>query len=216
MIGWTMRSLLVAVVIGLVAVGAADAMAQDMPDRVRGTLAAFEGGDTLVIETRDGETASYRLKEDAALFRVTPASLDDIDSGDFVGITSIRRGDRQIGLEAHLFSEELRGTGEGHYAWDLVKEPNMMTNATVAEVEDVAEGRTLEVDYGANQETGSPAGSQTIVLPEDAPVVRLEKVADRSLLEPGREIFVMVEPADDGQPRAVAAVVGDQGAAPPM
>ncbi|MDX1541279.1 MAG: hypothetical protein R3349_07720 [Geminicoccaceae bacterium] len=210
-----MRLLAPVLLLALVGGTYAAASAQDMPTRVRGTLAAVEG-DTLVIETRDGGTVSYPLKEGAGLFKVTPASLDDLKSGDFVGITSIEQGDQRIALETHVFSEDLRGTGEGHYAWDLVKEPNMMSNATVAEVKDAADGRTLEVEYGANEEVGSPAGSQTVMLPEGAPIVRIEKTDDRSLLEPGKEVFVMVESAKDGPPLAVAAVIGDEGAAPPM
>lgn len=205
------------IVIATVVGGAAAGLAQQAegPAKVRGTLTAVEG-DTLVIETRDGQTVSYPLKEGAGLYKVTPASLDDIESGDFVGITSVQQGDQRIALETHLFSEDLRGTGEGHYAWDLVKEPNTMTNATVAEVKQAADGRTLEVEYAANEEVGSPAGRQTVVLPEGAPVVRLEKTDDRTLLEPGKQVFVMVEEVNHGSPLAVAAVVGDEGAAPPM
>ncbi|HEX6142194.1 MAG TPA: hypothetical protein VFZ01_05730 [Geminicoccaceae bacterium] len=201
----------------MVALAGAGAVAQqqEMPAKVRGTLKAVEG-DTLVVENQAGETMGFALKEGAGLFKVTPASLADVKEGDFVGITSIERDGRRIALETHLFSEDLRGTGEGHYAWDLVKEPNMMTNATVAEVKEGGQGRTLEVDYGANQEIGSPAGRQMIVVPGEAPVVRLEKTDDRSLLQPGRDIFLMVEAPDDGPPVAVAAVVGDEGAKPPM
>lgn len=191
------------------------AQQEEMPAKVRGTLKAVEG-DTLVVENRAGETMGFALKEGAGLFRVTPASLDDVKEGDFVGITSIERDGRRVALETHLFSEDLRGTGEGHYAWDLVREPNMMTNATVAEVKEAGDGRTLEVDYGANPEIGSPAGRQTILVPGEAPVVRLEKTDDRALLQPGRDIFLMVEAAGDGPPVAVAAVVGEQGATPRM
>lgn len=188
--------------------------AQDGPSKVRGTLTAVEG-DRLVVETRDGETMDVPLKEGAGVFTVTPASLEDIEAGDFVGVTSIEREGQRIALETHLFSEDLRGTGEGHYAWDLVQEPNMMTNATIAEVKEADGGRTLEVEYDANEDTGSDAGSQSLMIPEESPVVRLEKAADTTPLAAGKDVFVMVEDAGSG-PQAIAVVVGEEGASPPM
>jgi hypothetical protein len=108
-------------------------LAAQEPWRVRGTLERVEG-DALSVQTREGGTLDVRLKEDSGIFVVTPKTLDDIETGDFVGITSIEVRGRRVALEAHLFAEDLRGVGEGYYAWDLVQEPNMMTNATVAEI----------------------------------------------------------------------------------
>lgn len=210
-----LHALVTAAVVGSLGGSWPEASAEDMPSRVRGTLSAVEGN-TLAIATADGMTVSYPLKEGVGLFKVTPAELDQVKAGDFVGITSIGQGEQRVALEVHLFSEELRGTGEGHYAWDLVKEPNTMTNATVVQVGDAADGRTLEVEYGADEELGSPAGRQTVTVPEGVPVVRLEKTDDRSLLAPGKEVFVMVEAINHGSPVVVAAVIGDEGAAPPM
>jgi hypothetical protein len=209
------RSLLLFAVWGVALGGTVPALAQDGPAKVRGTLTAVEG-DTLVVQNRDGEIMGFPLKEGAGVFTATPASLADIKEGDFVGVTSIERDGQRIALEAHLFSEDLRGTGEGHYAWDLVQQPNMMTNATIAEVKEADGGRMLEVEYAGNEDTGSDAGSQTLLLPVGAPVVRLEKSDDRSLLEPGKDVFVMVESVDHGSPLAVAVVVGEEGATPPM
>jgi hypothetical protein len=189
--------------------------AEEAPTRVRGTLEAVKGN-TLTVQTRTGETMDFRLKADAGVFKATPASLDDIKAGDFVGLTSIESEGQRVALEAHLFSEDLRGVGEGHYAWDLVQEPNMMTNATIAEVKQVGDDRALEVEYGANPDEGTPAGTQTILLPPDIPIVKLEKAAGRTLLEPGKEVFLMVEAPEEGALEAVAAVVGDEGAKPPM
>jgi hypothetical protein len=212
-IRWT-RSL-AALALPLTLLVAVPAVGQGGPGKIRGTLSAVDG-ETLTVQNDDGETHSYPLKEGAGIFIVTPASLDEIKTGDFVGVTSIERDGQRIALETHVFSEELRGTGEGHYAWDLVQEPNMMTNATIAKVKETEGGRTLEVEYQANEQTGREAGSQTLIIPADAPIVRLEKAADRSPLSAGKDVFMMVEPAKDGPPLAIAVVVGEKGASPPM
>ena len=141
----------------LVAAGASDARAQDLY-RVRGTLKSVTA-DQLVITSREGEVMGFQLSPDLGVFAVIPATIGDVKQGQFVGLTTVMAGDRQVALEAHLFADDLRGLGEGHYAWDLVKEPNMMTNASVAEIKDVGADRELKVSY----QEGKPkvAGEQT-------------------------------------------------------
>ena len=180
---------------------------------MRGILKTVEG-DQLGVRTREGGMVEARLKEDAGIFVVTPKTLEDIKAGDFVGITSIEVGGRRVALELHLFAENLRGVGEGHYSWDLVEEPNMMTNATIAEIEDVGEDRDLEVTYAEGEGEQKTKGAQTIFVPPDVPIVLIEQSGTRNMLAPGKAVFLMVEPSDDG-PQAVATVIGE-GIDPPM
>jgi hypothetical protein len=183
------------------------------PERVRGTLETV-AGDQLGVRTREGEMVEVRLKQDADIFVVTPTSLEDIEAGDFVGITSIEESGRRRALEVHLFAEDLRGVGEGHYPWDLVDEPNMMTNATIAEIKEVGEDRELEVTYAEGQGEQKTENAQTIFVPPDAPIVLIEERGTREMLAPGKAVFLMVEPSQAG-PQAVATVVGE-GIDPPM
>jgi hypothetical protein len=183
------------------------------PERLRGTLETV-AGDQLGVRTREGAMVEVRLKPDAGIFVVTPTSLEDIEAGDFVGITSIEESGRRRALELHLFAEDLRGVGEGHYPWDLVNEPNMMTNATIAEIKEVGEDRELEVTYAEGQGEQKTEGSQTIFVPLDAPIVLIEERGTRAMLAPGKTVFLMVEPSESG-PQAVATVVGE-GTDPPM
>jgi hypothetical protein len=183
------------------------------PERVRGTLETLEG-DQLSVRTREGAMVEVRLKPDAGIFVVTPSTLEDIEAGDFVGITSIEESGRRRALEVHLFAEDLRGVGEGHYPWDLVDEPNMMTNATIAEIKEVGEDRELDVTYAEGKGEQKTEGTQTIFVPPDSPIVLIEKRGTRDMLEPGKAVFLMVEPSEVG-PQAVATVVGD-GIDPPM
>jgi hypothetical protein len=184
------------------------------PYRVRGTLEAVEG-DKLTVETREGETLDLTLQDQTRVMVVKPASLDDIKQGDYVGLTSIESGGKRIAISAHIFGEDLRGTAEGHVPWDLVKEPNTMTNATVAEVQEVGDQRELEVTYRQGESDAKAEGSQTIYVPEELSVVRMEKATDRSVLKPGEKAFLVVRDADSG-PTALAVIVGSEGAAPPM
>jgi hypothetical protein len=183
------------------------------PERLRGTLETV-AGDQLGVRTREGAMVEVRLKPDAGIFVVTPTSLEDIEAGDFVGITSIEDSGRRRALEVHLFAEDLRGVGEGHYPWDLVDEPNMMTNATIAEIEEVGEDRELEVTYAEGQGEQKTENAQTILVPPDAPIVLIEERGTREMLAPGKAVFLMVEPSQAG-PQAVATVVGE-GIDPPM
>ena len=56
----------------------------------------------------------------------------------------------------------MRGTGEGHYPWDL-QPKSIMTNASVEQVVTAVNGPTLMVKY--------KDGEKTIIVPPDAPVV---------------------------------------------
>jgi hypothetical protein len=206
-----MRLVLTILAVALVALWAP--LAAQEPERVRGTLERVEG-DELTVQTREGEIVDVRLKEGSGIFIVTPKTLEDIATGDFVGITSIEVNGRRVALEVHLFAEDLRGVGEGHYPWDLVDEPNMMTNATIAEIKEIGEDRELEVTYAEGEGEQKAEGAQTIFVPPDAPIVLIEERGTRDMLAPDKAVFLMVEPSEAG-PRAVATVVGE-GIGPPM
>jgi hypothetical protein len=180
---------------------------------VRGTLEAVQGNE-LTVKSREGETLEATLKDDSRVMVVRPASLDDIKQGDYVGLTSVDAGGKRVAIEAHIFAEDLRGTAEGHVPWDLIKEPNTMTNATVAEVEEVGDQRELKVSY--KQGEPKTEGSQTIYVPEDLSVVKMEKAPDRSVLAPGEDAFLVVRDEADGSRSVLAVVVGENGASPPM
>lgn len=187
------------------------ALAQD-PYRVRGELETV-ASDSVTVRADTGESLTFALADDTGVFVVTPSTLGDIESGAFIGVTSIETEAQRIALEAHIFSEELRGIGEGHYAWDLINEPNMMTNATVAEVKTVGDNRELVLTY--KEDPGESEGEQVIFVPEDIPIVAVA-AADPSALEVGKAVFVMARDAIDGTPTAIATIVGAGGAEPPM
>jgi len=182
-------------------------------EHFRGTLVAIEG-DLVTVADADEVQREVRLADTTGLYVVTPAKFADIEPGQYVGVTSIESQGGRVALEVHVFAEDLRGTGEGHFPWDLVKEPNAMTNATIAEIEEVSPvERVLQLTYKDGEGHSSP-GEQRIRVPDFADVVLLES-ADRSVLVPERPVFMFLEATPGGPPTALAIAVG-LGVAPPM
>ena len=70
-----------------------------------------------------------------------------------------------------------------------------MTNATVAEVQEVGDQRELVVSYKQGEGEQKTEGSQTIYVPEDLSVVKMGKAGDRSVLQPGQKAFLVVRGA---------------------
>jgi hypothetical protein len=58
---------------------------------IRGTLTAAMDG-TISVQTVKGGTESIKIANDAGLFLVTKADMSAIQSGKFVGITSVEQG----------------------------------------------------------------------------------------------------------------------------
>jgi len=197
----------------LVLLGLTSAAGAAESEHFRGTLVAIEG-DLVTVADADEEQREVRLTENTGLYVVTPAKFADIEAGQYVGVTSVESEDDRVALEVHVFAEDLRGTGEGHFPWDLVKAPNAMTNATIAEIEEISPvERLLRLTY-KDGEGHSSEGKQAIRVPDFADVVLLES-ADRSALVPERPVFMFLQAAPPEPPTALAIAVG-VGVSPPM
>jgi hypothetical protein len=192
------------------AAGAPPATAQQAeqapPQHIRGTLKSAGDG-KITVQTPRGRTDTIALPANAGLFLVKPADLSAIQPGRFVGITSVEQGGKRVAREVHVFAESLRGAGEGHYPWDLESGPNMMTNANIAQVQEVGGGRALKLAY--------KGGEQTIDLPPNVRVVALDKTTPDQLV-PGRQVFVLARKGADGTLTANRVAVGAEGVKPPM
>ncbi len=176
---------------------------------VRGTLESVDA-QTLVVKDRTGR--SVRLVRPAALSisEVYPIGLNDIAQGSFVGTSAETRADGTLqALEVHVFPENARGLGEGHYPWDL-QQGATMTNATVSTLAPapaaVQGGKQLRLNYAG--------GEKTVLVPAGVPVFTW-KPGDAGLLLPGKKVFVIAQDKD-GQPTAVNVLVGRDGYMPPM
>ena len=196
--------------------GPARAAEEAKPYKLRGTLVEVNDQRVTVLND-DEETLEVALTKDTGVIAATPAKLSDIKPGSFVGITSVASDNQRVALEVHIFAEDMRGTGEGHYAWDLIKDPNMMTNATVAEIKEVSSAaRQLRLTYKEGEGDKATQGEQVITVPDFVDIVLLSKSTDPGLIAPDHRAFLLVKDVEQGPPAVVAIVVGTEGATPPM
>ena len=182
------------------------------PVRLRGTIEKVEPG-SLTIRERSGEVITLARPADMAVSEVLPLKLADIKPGSYVGTAAIPQADgTQLALEVLVFPEAARGTGEGHYPWDLQPQ-STMTNATVADLaaapSSVPGGQKLVLKY--------KDGEKTVIVPPTAPVVTFKpgKDDEAALVVPGAKVLITAQ-LRDGKPTALRMIVGRNGFAPPM
>jgi hypothetical protein len=192
-------------VFGIVTV--TSALAQGAPPvRIRGTIESIDGQD-LTVKSRDGSSVKIKLAPDYAVTAVVKAEMTDVIVGKYVGIAALPQANNaEKALEVLVLPESARGSGEGHYAWDLAPE-SMMTNATIAAAADQADGRALTLKY--------KDGENRIIVPKDVPIVTFVP-GDRALLTPDAGIIVSAVKQPDGTTTASRIVVGKDGVKPPM
>jgi len=178
--------------------------------RVRGAIERVEG-QTIVVKSRDGAELKVVLADNALVVAIVKASISDIKPGSFVGVTGMPQADgSQKAIEVHIFPEAMRGTGEGHYPWDL-QPKSTMTNASVVNIEQTVtevDGRVLSMKY--------KDGEKKIMVPANAPIVTYVP-SDKSELKPGVQIFISAaKRLPDGTLQAPRVNFGRDGLTPPM
>ncbi len=173
--------------------------------RLRGTIESVDAT-TVTIKERRGETIALALADNVGISEVVPIALADIKPGSYIGTAAMPNKDGTLeALEVLVFPEAARGTGEGHFPWDLQPE-STMTNATVADLASAPKGRKLTLKY--------KDGEKILNVPESVPVVTF-KPADKSLLVPGAKV-VITATERAGKPTALRILTGRNGFAPPM
>jgi hypothetical protein len=183
------------------------AQAQDSPPvRIRGTIERVDGA-TSVIKARDGTEVKVTLADNPQIAGIIKASLSDIKQNSFVGVTAMPQPDGSLNaVEVHIFPESMRGTGEGHYPWDLQPQ-STMTNANVEQVVSAVDGRTLTLKY--------KDGEKKITVPANAPIVTYVP-GDKSDIKPGAKVFIVAVKQADGTLQGRAWRIGRDGLTPPM
>jgi hypothetical protein len=198
-------------VVGFALLGAGIALsvlaAQDQTTRVRGAIVSLEGN-TLTVHRHSGDTVTIALAADARVSAVRSIALADITTGSFIGTAAKRAPNGHlIAQEVVVFPEAERGTGEGHYGWDLG--PNStMTNANVDAVVEGTQGRDLHLSF--------KGGKNVVTVPPTVPVVKFVP-ASRADLLPGKQVFVIAH-GDDSATHFTSEriVVEKDGVKPPM
>lgn len=175
------------------------------PSRIRGTIAAV-GGNNVEVLTREGKKLTLQLNDATRYSSVKALELASIKQGSFIGTAGKPTANGGVeALEVVVFPEEARGSGEGHYDWDLLP-GSSMTNATVSAVVSGNAGRDLELTYqGKNIK---------IQVPKDVPVVTFVPATVQDL-KPGLTVFVVASRSGEDW-KAGRFVIEKDGVKPPM
>ncbi|WP_345817061.1 hypothetical protein AAGS40_29365 (plasmid) [Paraburkholderia sp. PREW-6R] len=176
------------------------------PERIRGDIVSFSAN-TLTVHRRSGDTVTIALSDASKVSALKAIQLSDIKQGSYVGTAATPGPDGKLtAKEVLVFPDAARGTGEGHYAWDLGANSSM-TNANVDTVVEGTSGRDLKLSY--------KGGNNVVTVPANVPVVTLAPATRADLLA-GKKVFVVAAPASGGTYNAQFVVVEKDGVVPPM
>ena len=196
------RHLIAGAVFATCAVAVASAQQQSV--RVIGVIEGMDGS-ILVVKTRQGGEAKVNVIDAVKVFGVAKASLSDIKPGTFVGIGAMPQADgSQRAVQISIFSESMRGDGEGHRPWTSTP-GGTMTNATVDTSVTSVDGSVLMVKY--------KGGEKKITVGADA-TIRAYIDGSRSELKPGANIILRAAKKPDGTLEAAQVEVGRDGFVP--
>jgi hypothetical protein len=175
--------------------------------RIRGTIEKVDGP-VYVVKNRDGAEYKVMVTDPGLYVAIVKSTMADIKPGMFVGATGMTQPDgSQKAIEVHIFPESMRGTGEGHYDWDL-KPNTKMTKANVEQTVARVDGPVLSVKYKDGEK-------KVLVTPETAVVTYV--VGDKNDLKPGTKIFVGAgKKQADGTVQTPRVTYGKDGLTPPM
>jgi hypothetical protein len=175
--------------------------------RIRGTIERVEGP-VYVIKNRDGDEVKLTVTDNPLYVAIVKSTMADIKPGMFVGSTGMTQADgTQKAIEVHIFPESMRGTGEGHYDWDL-KPNTKMTNANVEQTVAGTDGPVLTVKYKDGEK-------KLMVTPETAVVSYV--VGSKDDLKPGIKVFIgAAKKQPDGTVQTPRITYGKDGLMPPM
>jgi len=175
------------------------------PIRLRGVVERVDT-DSITFKERRGETLKIAMPPNLNITEVYPIKMMDIQENSFIGTATLTNSSGRLeALEVLVFPEAMRGTGEGHYSWDLMP-GSMMTNSNVSQLKSIGSGRELKLDY--------KGGSQVVFVPENTPIVTFRPGSLALLVPQANAILTVIE--KDGQPQLTRVTVGKDGFKPPM
>jgi hypothetical protein len=173
--------------------------------RIRGTIEKVDGP-IFIVKNRDGAEVKLTVTDNPLFVAISPSRMADIKPGMFVGSAGTMQPDgTQKAIEVHIFPESMRGTGEGHYDWDL-KPGTKMTNGNVEQSVAAVDGPILSVKYKDGEK-------KLLVTPETVVVTYV--MGSKDELKPGTKIFVAAaKKQPDGTLQTPRITYGRDGAGP--
>jgi hypothetical protein len=192
---------------GLALICAASSASAQETVRIRGTIESVEGP-VYVVKNRDGAEMKLTVSDPGLYVAIVKSTMADIKPGMFVGSTGMTQPDgSQKAIEVHIFPESMRGTGEGHYDWDL-KPNTKMTNANIEQTVAGVDGPLLSVKYKDGEK-------KLQVTPETVVVTYV--IGSKDDLKPGTKVFVAAgKKQADGSVQTPRITYGKDGLTPPM
>ncbi len=169
--------------IGMILLASSPGFPQTAGTTVRGKVTSFKGQE-LIVSSASGDVKAV-LTDKTVIRAEVPIKLSEIGSGMYLGTTATKQSDGTfLASEVHVFSEDQRGTGEGHRPLgSALQSGATMTNANVEHVEDVAikdiKGRQITLKY--------KGGEVKVQVPPDIPLVK-RVISDRNSLKSGVEV----------------------------
>jgi uncharacterized protein DUF5666 len=160
---------------------------------VRGKVSGLKDQE-LILATDNGDVKAS-LTDRTVIRAEQRINFSDIVPGMYLGTTATKQADGHfLASEVHIFSEDQRGTGEGHRPLGSAPQSGAtMTNANVERVEDVLvqniKGRLMTLKF--------KGGEVKVVVPPEVPVVN-RILTDRNALKPGSEVSVQGTRSPDG------------------
>jgi hypothetical protein len=165
---------------------------------------------------------------------VEKTNLSKVEKGSYIGTATKDVGGTQVALEVVIFPPSLRGTGEGHYAWDKIRDTTLsgsaqtsssMTNGNVTAVSTSAatvNSTMTNGDVTAAQSQGGvthlvvnyKGGQEDVLVPPTAPIVTFLP-GTKALVAKGSDVFIKATQTGSGL-EANAVAVGVDGVKPPM
>src|ERR1700741_5595887 len=98
------------------------------PERVRGTIASATA-DAVTVDTYANKPLTVALTGNTTYLKVEKSNLNKVEKGSFIGTATKDVGGTQVALEVVIFPPSLRGTGEGDYAWDKIRDTTLSGGA---------------------------------------------------------------------------------------
>ena len=159
---------------------------------VSGTIVSINGTNvTLALADKTQKTVV--LQASTLVLERDTAELNQIQTGDALGVTSHRSGTDMVASSINIFAEEMRGVVRMDQF--LMASGDWMTNGTVSGYIQSMNGHTLTVKY--------PSGTAMITVPDGIPIHRLVSMKPAALAA-GMQIVVRGTAQSDGTLKAAS------------